>query len=216
MNRKIVFSGDGSPTLYVEELNQHYHSLFGARTESEHIFIHAGLDAMKKKDIHLLEVGFGTGLNAYLSFISKKPEASIKYFSIEKYPLIRNEWEALNYFPSDDHYTETWKNIHICEWEKWNLIGEGFELFKTMCDFNQCDLPDGQDLIYFDAFSPDAQPELWSAGNFNKLYSCMKPGGIMVTYSVKGIVKQRLKDAGFQIEKLPGPPGKRQILRAIK
>ena len=216
MNRKIINSADGTPTLYVELLNQHYHSVFGARTESEHIYIHAGLDTAQKSDIHLLEVGFGTGLNAYLSLNFKRSDASIQYLGIEKYPLDRPEWEALDYHLAGDPFPETWNDIYLCDWETWHEIIPGFKLYKKQCDFNYFSPPDGQDLIYFDAFSPDAQPDLWSLKNFHKLYSCLNPNGILVTYSVKGFVKQRLTEVGFSIEKLQGPPGKRHILRAFK
>mgnify|MGYP006287277881 CR=1 FL=1 len=219
MKREIKISEDGSPTIYVEELDEHYHSLFGARTESEHIFINAGLNYFQNKNIeqlNILEIGLGTGLNAYLSVQNMSDNSKINYYAIEKYPLEKNEWESLNFINPRDRYPEVFQKIHETGWEEWTELIEGFYLLKNKADLKNFIPPASLHIVYFDAFAPDAQPELWSSDIFSKLYDAMRAGGILVTYSVKGFVKQNLRTSGFFIEKLKGPRGKRHMLRAIK
>ncbi len=219
MKRNIITSGDGTPTIYVEGLKEHYHSVFGARTESEHIYIGAGLNYFEKPEglsLNVLEIGLGTGLNAYLTLLNKKEGWSIRYYGIEKYPLEKAEWEVLDYRLPEDDLPKTFEQIHTAEWEMPAELIPGFVFFKSHVDLNDFIPPSNQDIIYFDAFAPDVQPDLWSVKNFSKLYTCLRPGGILVTYSVKAMVKQNLKEAGFMISRLPGPRGKRHILRAVK
>ena len=216
MKRQIITSADGSPTIYVEELDEHYHSTFGARNESEHVFITAGLDYFRKEELNILEIGFGTGLNAYLTVNRKKEGLTIRYYAIEKYPLLRDEWKQLNYERDEDSHPEVFHDLHECSWECWNTILPDFKIYKSAADLNNFSPPPGQDLIYFDAFAPDVQPGLWSHAIFEKLYSSLNPGGILVTYSVKGSVRRTMTDCGFRTEKLPGPRGKRHMLRACK
>ncbi|MFW5644336.1 MAG: tRNA (5-methylaminomethyl-2-thiouridine)(34)-methyltransferase MnmD [Bacteroidota bacterium] len=219
MKREITISEDGSPTIYVEELDEHYHSKFGARTESEHIFIKAGLNFFQKKNtkqLNILEIGLGTGLNAYLSVQNIWGSTRVNYYAIEKYPLLKAEWMKLNFIHSEDNYPEVYQKIHSSDWEKPVQLIEGFHFFKSKVDLKNFTPPDGLHLVYFDAFSPDVQPELWSCDVFRNIFNAMQKGAILVTYSVKGVVKQNLKAVGFSLEKLPGPRGKRHMLRTIK
>lgn len=218
MKRKIIDTGDGSHSIFVEGLEESYHSAFGAVTESMHVFIHAGLMQIRKDPVHILEAGFGTGLNAFLSLeLSIREKRLIHYTAIEKYPLVKEEWEKLNYsrfvtgVPAG-----ALEGLHSCEWETWQEIGDCFRLFKTRQDIRDFHAGTGFDLVYFDAFAPGIQPELWSPEVFSRLHSVMNEGGMLVTYSVKGQVRRDLAAAGFRIEKLPGAAGKRHMLRAVK
>ena len=220
---KIIITADGSNSIYVEDLNEHYHSIHGAIQESMHIFIQSGLlceQLSNLQEINILEIGFGTGLNTLLTyFAALKNQKNIHYTTIEKYPLKWEEVQQLNYpdlleYP---HSKNVFKRIHEISWEKAKTVSEGF----ILCKHEQSALeipypPNAFDLVYFDAFAPDVQAELWSEELFKKIYNSMKTNGILVTYSTKGIVKRALKNVGFQIEKLPGPKGKREILRAKK
>lgn len=219
MKREIILSEDGSPTIYVEELDEHYHSVFGARSESEHIFINAGLNYFDNKNIeqlNILEIGLGTGLNAYLSAQNINSFGEINYYAIEKYPLKKKEWKKLGYISPEDKHPQAFYKIHESDWETWTELIEGFNFYKTKTDLRKFIPPPGIDLVYFDAFAPEVQPELWSKQIFSGLYKVMQKGAVLVSYSVKGMVKQNLRDSGFIIEKLKGPRGKRHMLRAIK
>jgi len=217
----LQVTGDGSHTLFLPDLNEHYHSVFGAINESRHIFIQAGLNfaAQKSDKIKILEIGFGTGLNALLTYIeAEEKKLIIDYSSIELYPLKEEIYSILN-FSEQIHYQNI-KNIfiklHECPWEHEVIFSDHFSLNKKNCSLHDY-IPENQvfDLIYFDAFGPDVQPEMWTSDVFRKMTSALKPGGVLVTYSTKGAVKRNLKEAGFSIEKLPGPVGKREILRGI-
>jgi tRNA U34 5-methylaminomethyl-2-thiouridine-forming methyltransferase MnmC len=219
---QLVTSEDGSNTLFVPRLNEHYHSTYGAIQESKHIFIEAGLrKAMENhQKIHLLEVGFGTGLNAMLTYLfTFQNKVEIAYTGIEAYPLNQNIFSQLNYH----HLLEAtesevcFREICFAEWDQSEILSENFKLTKLHNTIQDAQLQTNEfNLVYFDAFSPEAQPEMWTEDIFRKLFLSMDKGGILVTYCCKGIVKRALKSAGFQIEKLPGPPGKREILRALK
>jgi len=222
---EIIITADGSHTLYSREFDQHYHSIHGAVTESRHIFIEAGLHhALARRDIHftgplnILEIGFGTGLNALLTLAeAERNGIRIHYTAIEAYPLTDRIWRALNYpvlFGSADYHA-VFSKLHLADWEKPESLSACFTLLKHRTTLESYSPTGGYfDLVYFDAFDPAAQPELWTPEIFSKLHQAMKPGGILVTYSVKGTVTRTLRSSGFQIEKLPGPPGKRHILRA--
>ena len=229
MNLEVIRTSDGSDTLFHRELNQHYHSTFGAVQESRHIFMEAGfLHVLGKlqpgagnagSTVNILEVGFGTGLNALMTlFEAEKQGASVHYTAIEAFPLTETSWRGLNYphhfGPLD--YSQVYEQLHLASWNETVEISSRFRLHKVECTLQSYQAP-GKifDLVYFDAFGPDAQPELWTEQIFHDLFNMMKPGGILVTYSVKGIVVRALKAAGFTIEKLPGPPGKRHILRGL-
>ncbi len=215
-------TADGSHTLFVPTLNEHYHSTNGALQESELVFIHNGLHhlAVCLKEINVLEVGFGTGLNALLTVLeAKKQRRKINYVAIEPEPVDAEVIEKLNY-SSLIGSTEAigyFEKLHESSWGYPAFLSDYFILSKIQAKLEDITLRDEQfHLIYFDAFGPDVQPELWTEAIFAQLYKCMKPGGILVTYSCKGTVKRALKAAGFSIEKLPGPVGKREVLRAMK
>ena len=218
---KIITTEDGSSSIYVEELNEHYHSIHGAVQESEHVFIKSGLFSENMKplnQISILEIGFGTGLNALLTYFSAK-EKQIHYTAIELYPLSNNELQQLNYvtqlpYPQTN---EVFSRLHTAEWEKQVCITEHFSLCKHKISALDMELPQNTfNLVYFDAFSPEVQPQLWTSTLFEKIYNSMKTNGIFVTYSAKGSVKRALQQVGFCIEKLPGPVGKREIIRGEK
>jgi tRNA U34 5-methylaminomethyl-2-thiouridine-forming methyltransferase MnmC len=215
---KIIVTGDGSHTLYVPEINEHYHSIHGAIQESMFIFIQNGFDYCKADPVNILEIGFGTGLNAFLTAIrSMKGTRKVHYTTVENYPLPVHITDSLNYHTYTGKGTqELFSLIHSAQWNRDVSICDSFILRKIETDVTQ-EFPDGKyDLIYFDAFGPDKQPEIWSKEVFGKIASCTNEKGIFVTYSAKGEVKRNLKEYGFTVSLLPGPPGKRQIIRADK
>jgi len=223
MKRKIVLTADGSSSIFSEEVNQYYHSHFGAVQESMHIFIEAGLCSALLSDldtISILEIGFGTGLNALLTYFeAKERNKKIYYETLELYPLTQQEAEQLNYSAILPYANtkEILTALHSNLWNKKQHISENFTIQKRLITATEANYtPDTFNLVYFDAFSPEAQPELWSKEVFESIYNSMKKGSILLTYCTKGIVKKTLKELGFQIEKLPGPIGKREILRAGK
>lgn len=220
MEAKLKLTGDGSHTLFVPELGEHYHSVFGAIQESQHVFFDAGFSYAidGKLEIHLLEIGFGTGLNALLTLI-KKGDAPVHYAAVEAFPLAPEMTGKLNY-PSLFGHPDAeaiFRKLHDAPWGDDTAISSTFNLLKIHTTL-QAFRPGAKkfNLIYFDAFAPEVQPELWTAEVFRKMHTALADGGVLVTYSVKGIVKRALKEAGFTIEKLTGPPGKRHMLRAIK
>ncbi len=225
MKRIIERTEDGSATLFVPELNEHYHSVKGARTESQHIFIDMGLKASTAIQPHILEIGFGTGLNALLTLETAEQEKRpVHYTGIELYPLSWEEVDILNY--SDN---PLFKELHTTSWNKDVNITPCFTLHKIKGDVNRV-ISDKQlavigeppanysfDLVYFDAFAPEKQPEMWSEELFRNIYACMNDNGILTTYCAKGVIRRLLQAVGFTVERLPGPPGgKREILRATK
>jgi len=221
MKTEFVISEDGSHTLFVPELKEHYHSTHGAINESKHVFINAGLHkALEgKQKINILELGFGTGLNALLTFVEvKQKDCFVNYTSYETYPLEEAIYSKLNY-PDliSGNVKDVFLQMHKASWNKEFHISENFVLNKINDKIeNLSEKSEKYDLIYFDAFAPDIQKELWTEELFNKIFNVMNPGGILVTYSAKGIVKRALKSAGFVLENLPGPIGKREITRAVK
>ncbi|MGM0408156.1 MAG: tRNA (5-methylaminomethyl-2-thiouridine)(34)-methyltransferase MnmD [Bacteroidota bacterium] len=218
MNLKIINTDDGSSTLFSSEFNDHYHSVFGAINESKHVFIDAGLKYLNKNLIKIFEVGFGTGLNSLLTCLeSSKQNINIEYTAVELYPVSRDIVKKLNYTSYlIPQAKEIFEKIHQAEWNKKVDLSNQFQLKKIEADFNQFTFTEKYDLIYFDAFGPEKQPDLWSIENFTKLYLALNQQGILTTYSSKGFVKQNLKNAGFKIQRLPGPTGKRHMIRAIK
>ncbi|MBN2699277.1 MAG: tRNA (5-methylaminomethyl-2-thiouridine)(34)-methyltransferase MnmD [Bacteroidales bacterium] len=218
MNRTIKVTGDGSHTLFNNDLREPYHSINGAIAESMHVFIRHGLNACTKSKIRILEIGFGTGLNMLLTLIqSETRNIKIYYQSVDKYPLESFEYSSLNY-PDilGEHYREIFLRAHECEWETKVTLSKNFTLYKERTDFRGIH-PDGKyNIVYYDAFAPDKQPELWDLHIFRMIYDSMVTGGIWVSYTSKGTVQRNLKSAGFKVEKLPGPPGKREMLRALK
>lgn len=258
MERIIEHTADGSATLYVPELNEHYHSVKGAFTESQHIFIDMGLKACADPRPHILEVGFGTGLNALLTLLeAEKSGRNIHYTGLELYPLPWETVKQLGYVSyldserllngeqlwngerrtvSGEQMAHWFEALHTAPWEEEVEITPRFTLHKVQGDFanvapsaiNEAQ-PDFMaqpihhspftvrrySLVYFDAFAPDKQPEMWTQELFERLHVSMNEGGVLTTYCAKGAVRRMLQAAGFVVERLPGPPGgKREILRA--
>jgi tRNA U34 5-methylaminomethyl-2-thiouridine-forming methyltransferase MnmC len=220
MQREIIITGDGSKTIYLPEWNEHYHSSHGALQEAQHVFIKHGLSTQKEDYITILEMGFGTGLNALLTyFASEKRRQYVHYIGIEAFPPSEEEWRAMDYaqFSNDPAAPQVFERMHTCEWDKAQEIDELFVLEKKQCPLVDAQVaPNSVDLIYYDAFGPRVQPELWTKAIFDLLFTWLVPEGILVTYCAKGQVKRDLKAAGFIVENLPGPPGKREMTRAIK
>ena len=218
---QIVPTNDGSDTLYVAAIDEHYHSVFGAITESEWVFIGSGLAySQRPGDLSVFEVGFGTGLNALLACNwAITHNRSLCYHTIEKFPIPPDIVGRLNFtacLPAIPEATELFHTIHLSPWNEKVNLHPCFSMQKIQGDMTVYNPDTYFDVVFFDAFSPDRQPEMWTAEIFRKLYEHMHTGGVLATYCVKGLVKRRLKEAGFAIEKLPGPPGKREILRAVK
>lgn len=211
---QLHLTGDGSRTLYSEQLQESYHSLNGAVQESMHVFINAGFNQLNKPLIRIFEVGFGTGLNALLTWMEAiKSGREVLYTAIEAFPISLDIASQLQY-EMEEH--QLFLRLHEAEWGVPVLLTEGFTLCKLKGDFTSIPIPKGLDLIYFDAFSPDKQPEMWEESLFQQLYDAMDSPGILVTYCAKGEVRRRLQRCGFQVDRIPGPPGKREMLRAVK
>lgn len=212
-------TADGSYTLYVPELDEHYHSVKGALTESQHIFIEMGLKHSPAPEPRILEIGLGTGLNAFLTLLAaEEMHRKVHYTGIERYPLAEETLRQLDY-PGiiGKKHEEDYYAIHQAPWEKETNLSPWFTLHKIEGDFTRHTFQKGYDIIYFDAFAPEKQPEMWEQSLFNTLYNVLNKGGILTTYCAKGVVRRMLQTAGFTVERLPGPPGgKREILRATK
>ena len=221
MQRQPIITKDGSHTISIPELNVTYHSVHGAIQESLHVFINAGLQPVLNSpatgSLSILEVGFGTGLNALLTAIeAEKTEKSIYYVALEPFPLNNSVIHLLNYCELLDRQDlqENFIQLHQCEWNKSIAVTEQFLLHKSGKPLQQFEHAAKFDLVYFDAFAPSAQPELWTTDVFKKMIGLMHPGGILVTYCSKGDVRRAMQAAGFLVEKIPGPPGKREMVRA--
>ena len=221
MERQIIKSKDNSHTIYIPELDEHYHSVNGAIQESNHIFINAGLKEYisrfsSNELINIFEMGFGTGLNALVTYLyAKKEDLNIRYHGIEKFPLDNNLLERLNYAEELNCSQDDFRKIHSTEFETESKIDSDFLLKKMHTDLLSFTSKIKYNIIYFDAFGPDVQPELWTEEVFNKVASIMDKNSIFVTYSAKGSVKRALIAAGLTVEKVPGPPGKREMIRAF-
>ncbi|UTW61092.1 tRNA (5-methylaminomethyl-2-thiouridine)(34)-methyltransferase MnmD [bacterium SCSIO 12741] len=220
MPLEIIESGDGSHSLYHTELDETYHSRHGSIQEALHVFLKSGLDELASlKEVRIFEMGFGTGLNALLTAReAPKRDQQITYFGLERYPVEESIWQKLNYTEQleEPELSSVFENLHQSSWEQPERINSHFILQKMEGDIRSISLPEPGHLIYFDAFGPRVQPELWDATVFERLLDWLLPGGILVTYSCKGDVKRALKQVGFEVEKIPGPPGKREMLRARK
>jgi tRNA U34 5-methylaminomethyl-2-thiouridine-forming methyltransferase MnmC len=211
--RHITQSADGSTTLWVPGLDEHYHSIHGALTESQHVFIEAGLKAIGTSNVHILEVGLGTALNARLTLDQAQQDGrTIAYDALEKFPLTKEEIEAIGLQGMSKEapfLTATPGAVtQITEQFTFRLLVEDVKTFEGE--------QGSYDLIYFDAFAPSAQPDLWTDAIFENMFRLLKPGGALVTYCAKGVVKRSMKAAGFEVEALPGPPRKREMTRAWK
>lgn len=219
MEVELQLTADGSQTLFVPSLDEHYHSVKGALTESVHIFLHMGLQESKVLEPRVLEVGFGTGLNAILTLQdSLLTGRKVHYTTLERYPLALDLVRQLDYpalLPPEA--AAYYLKLHEAAWNEWVSLTPQFRLRKVETDFTRQTYRERYDVIYFDAFAPEKQPEMWSQEIFCRLYDCLDEGGILVTYCAKGVVRRMLQAAGFTVERLPGPPGgKREILRARK
>lgn len=216
---QIEQTADGSQTLFVPELNEHYHSVKGALTESEHIFIRMGLEHSSVEAPHVLEIGFGTGLNAFLTLLTADTDQrNIHYTTLERYPVTPALIEQLTY-PEliCPERKDDFQALHQAAWNTDVQLTPYFTLHKVETDFTSYTFPATYDVIYFDAFAPEKQPEMWTQSLFDTLCQQLNPQGILTTYCAKGAVRRMLQAAGFTVERLPGPPGgKREILRATK
>lgn len=208
---------DGSHTLYLPDMDEHYHSVHGAVQESRHVYLESGFRACSSAAVSVFEVGFGTGLNALLTAIkAKEMGRSVNYTSVELYPLSIEQACELNY----GHLLNEealFYDIHAAHWNQFSAVREWFWLQKVKADFSTMQLSENEyDLIYFDAFAPNKQADLWTPDLFDKLFRSMKPNAVFVTYCAKGVVRRMLQSVGFEVERLPGPPGKHEMLRARK
>ncbi len=219
---EIFETQDGSHSVLSHQFGVSYHSKYGAIQETRHVFIEAGLfqQALKKTNLHILDVGFGTGLNAYLTLLeSHKRNLTVRYDAVEKFPMQEEKVKQLNYteeVPATEEEKEWFEAMHQCSWGEWHSITPDFELFKHQMDIQSVDFEERFDVIYYDAFAPSAQPELWEEPVMERMQRALVPGGILVTYCAKGAFKRALKGLGFEVETLQGPPGKREMTRAVK
>lgn len=219
MKREIIETSDGSKTIRIVDLDENYHSGHGALQEAEHVFISAGLKAkLGQSQINIFEVGFGTGLNAFLTAIEVSGSSSTIYYEgIEAFPVQSDEISALNYRSLKPDFANLYDEIHAVNWEEFQHIHTTFHLKKIKQEIQTFSFEKNYlDIVYFDAFGPRAQEEMWTVTIFEQLYQALKKGGLLVTYCAKGQVKRDLKAVGFDIEALPGPPGKREMTRAWK
>jgi tRNA U34 5-methylaminomethyl-2-thiouridine-forming methyltransferase MnmC len=214
---KIIQTDDGSSSIYNELLNENYHSTHGAIAESMHVYITHGLKTINKKSVRILEMGWGTGLNALLT-LCYQDDKSIFYVTVEKFPLSQEVLEQLNY-PNQlntKNAAHFFKLLHQAAWEKEFNVNDDFILEKKQLDFIHYQSKIPFDIIYFDAFAPRVQPELWTLSMFEHCYHLLAKEGVLVTYCANGQVKRNMKMAGFDIIPLPGPPGKREMTKAVK
>ena len=220
MKREIRETADGSKTIYLPELDEHYHSSHGALQEAQHVFIKYGLSHCSQDYLTILEMGYGTGLNALLTyFASEKRNQYIHYIAIEAFPPTEEEWRAMEYHkhnPSDESL-EVFEKMNLAPWNQVTSLSEHFVIEKRQVKFEELDLKsESVDLIFYDAFGPRVQPDLWTLERFKDCYNWLTDEGVFVTYCAKGQVKRDLKTAGFKLESLPGPPGKREMTRGFK
>ena len=217
MENKLVITNDGSHSIFNPEVNETYHSKHGAIVEAEYVFIKNGLLAENKKQFSILEVGFGTGLNALLTAQkAQQKKIAINYHGIELYPVPKESYIQLNFTELIGEEKSKLLNLHECNWEEEHVINKFFKLTKNEIALENYTSKTKFDIIYFDAFSPEKQPELWTAEVFQNMYNLLNEDGFLVTYCAKGVVKRTMKTVGFEIIVLDGPPGKRQMTRANK
>ncbi|MGB1205987.1 MAG: tRNA (5-methylaminomethyl-2-thiouridine)(34)-methyltransferase MnmD [Chitinophagales bacterium] len=224
MQNKIVTTADGSHSIFVPAFNENYHSVHGAIQESQHVFIDAALKEKSKenKDIYIFEMGFGTGLNAFMTYLEQKKQDNkihIHYHTIEAFPISLAAAFQLNYVEKLEANSEktAFEALHQANWSETTNISPYFHLTKYHNKIEEIDLPNNHfDIIYFDAFAPSSQAELWTVEIFIQMYNCLKINGILTTYCAKGVVKRTMKSVGFKLEALPGPIGKREMTRLRK
>ncbi|RYM35974.1 SAM-dependent methyltransferase [Brumimicrobium glaciale] len=220
MKREIITTKDGSKTIYMPDIYEHYHSNHGALQEALHVFIKSGWDEIKTKEVSVLEIGFGTGLNTIITVIAgQNDNKTVHYTGLEAFPVTLEDIELLKYDELEyiAPFSESYQKLHTAKWDEFVAISESFTLKKVeqkMEDY----IPEKEsfDLIYYDAFGPRAQPFMWTTEVLQKMYDALSTNGIFVTYCAKGDVRRSLISLGFEVEKIPGPPGKREMLRARK
>jgi tRNA U34 5-methylaminomethyl-2-thiouridine-forming methyltransferase MnmC len=219
LKREIIQTLDGSTTIHIKEWDECYHSKHGAIQEAEHVFIKNGLSLFKDKSISILEIGFGTGLNAFITYLrGLELNQEIDYVGVEAYPINAEELASMNYVTelNAESKRTIFDQMHQIEWEKRAIMDQRFALTKRKQFFDEIEDKNCFDLIYFDAFGYRVQPELWSTALFKKMYDALVPNGVLVTYAARGVVKRSMIEVGFTVEKLAGPPGKREMFRATK
>lgn len=219
MKRTIVVTSDGSKTIQIADWEEQYHSKHGAIQEAYHVFISAGLCLFSKQPLSILEIGFGTGLNALITYLEyNRLGLEISYTGVEAYPVTNEELVQLNYTDElhAQHVEVEFKKMHESPWETWISLSDNFSFRKQQKDFFKIGDVATYNLIYFDAFGARVQPELWTEVLFAKMFTALKEEGILVTYAAKGSVRRAMLAVGFEVERLPGPPGKREMLRAKK
>jgi len=219
LKREIIITSDGSTSIHLPAWEESYHSKHGAIQEAQHVFIKNGLSLCKGQSVSVLEIGFGTGLNAFITFLqSQKNKQKIDYVGVEGFPISPEEVLQMNYVNqlNANQFESEFKMMHTSDWNENVTISDTFRLTKRKQLFNEINDKNQFDIIYFDAFGFRVQPELWSVEIFTKMFEALKPGGILVTYACRGPIKNAMKEVGFRIEKLAGPPGKREMLRGWK
>ncbi|MCG8235302.1 tRNA (5-methylaminomethyl-2-thiouridine)(34)-methyltransferase MnmD [Tenacibaculum finnmarkense] len=220
MKREIIITSDGSTTIYLPDWDEQYHSKHGAIQEAYHVFIKSGLALQTKPEVSILEIGFGTGLNSFITFLENKSEGikKVNYVGVEAYPVIAQEVAKLNYVAElkAEKYQAVFDKMHDFSWDKKHEITPTFSLTKRQQFFKDIDDKAAFDLIYFDAFAAEHQPDLWTEAIFEKMFEALNENGILVTYCAKGSVRRAMQAVGFTVERLAGPPGKREMLRATK
>ncbi len=219
LKRHLIITSDGSSSIHIPEWDESYHSIHGAVQEAYHVFIKSGLEYIEEKNIAILEIGLGTGLNCFITFLeAQKNNLIIDYTGIEAYPINQNERKHLNYVSElkAENHQGIFDNIHDSNWDKKNRLSTNFSFTKCQKKFQEISSENDFNLIFFDAFGPKVQPELWTEALFQKMYNSLQPYGVLVTYSAKGSVRRAMQKVGFKVEKLSGPPGKREMLRAVK
>ncbi len=216
MKREVIITADGSATIYLPDWEEQYHSKHGAIQEAYHVFIKNGLNEIKKQEINILEIGFGTGLNCFITYLEHT--CNINYTGVEAYPISEEEVKKMNYVErlQSEKQRVIFDKIHTSKWNEKHSLSDDFLLLKRQQFFQDIDDENAFDLVYFDAFGARVQPELWTEEIFQKMYKAMKMNGILVTYSAKGSVRRAMESSGFIVERLPGPPGKREMLRGVK
>jgi len=220
----MLTTGDGSVTIHIPEWNEQYHSKHGAIAEAQHVFIKTGLHhflSQKSKDVKvplaILEIGFGTGLNAFLTLLeAKNLSVKFEYTGVEAYPISVSEISKLNYASLLGESIGIFQKLHESTWEIPSEISDNFQLTKKKKLFSEIKAVEAFHLIYFDAFGARVQPDLWTEVIFTIMYKALLPKGVLVTYAAKGSVRRAMQAVGFIVERLPGPPGKREMLRATK
>ena len=221
---KIITTDDGSNSLFVPSLNESYHSFHGAYRESIHVFLLYGLEYWasqnrNKKPVRIFEVGFGTGLNAWLTLIwAEQNQVPVLYHTIEPFPIEKEIYEQLNYTRMDEnlsHFHPHFGQLHDAPWDQGGVISQYFNMKKDRTTLEEVQLYDA-DIVFFDAFAPRKQPELWTKEILAKVVEVMNPGAVLVTYCAKAQVRRDLKDLGMEVQIHPGPPGKKEMTRAIK